>query len=654
MQCEVRCLRSEDNQLIETLIRNDTKLRCFHYLMITTLSDFAKCVELAKELDFALGGLHVSPSTGRVFSGEVERRVAPKVMRVLVTLAKNAGRTLNREELIEACWDGRIVTDDAIARVVAQVRALAHAVDPAAFTLETVPKVGFRIISGTSAPIPGLPTRRPSEIRLAVLAFDNLSDESKSGHIAGGIADEILHILAQRTGLIVMGRSTSFRFHGAEKAAGAVGRQLDVTHVLDGSIRHADSRIRVSVQLVSCTTETTIWSQLFENDLTEIFTLQEQVAASVAAALSHAISSRPSTLPVDARAYDLYLRSRTSVERWLGGGDADMLTRAVALAPDFSAAWASLALTRAVQWRAMDAGTATKVAREEAIQAAHKALALDAHVSAAYIAKALLQPRCGAYEEEDAAIERAVACAERDPWTLFHAAQLAETKGRLNEALAFSQRAHDIEPYWPQGLVQLASILEDVGQTNRSEDLFDDIRAEWPQLDYVAITDLFRSARGRRWERVERIIESIEKQGPFGERTNAALRRVNELRLEDPEDALAKLRRERRRIAETGTMSLNIALLCRDGFADEAFDLVERASFEHLFEPEGRFVKWDQGAVGLFFANGKEMRSDPRFVRLCGKLGLARYWLDSGRWPDCVHETAGNYDFKAECRRIVN
>jgi hypothetical protein len=129
------------------------------------------------------------------------------------------------------------------------------------------------------------------------------------------------------------------------------------------------------------------------------------------------------------------------------------------------------------------------------------------------------------------------------------------------------------------------------------------------------------------------------------------LQRIDALRQETAADALAKLERERRRIAETGAMSLNIALLCRDGFADEAFDLVERASFEHLFEPEGRFAPWDQGTVGLFFRSGQAMRSDPRFVGLCAKLGLASYWANTGRWPDCAEETVGRYDFKEECRR---
>jgi len=610
-------------------------------------------IDLAREARFSLGAVEVRPSTREVVSDGQSQILEPRIMQVLVALARRRGEVVSRDELIASCWAGRTVGEDAINRCIAGIRRLAEA--HGSFTLETVPRVGYRLLSGEAAPEPAAAAGRSSEIRLAVLAFDSSSDDPRAGLIAEGVADEVLHILAQRTGLVVVGRSASFRFRGTEKAASAVGRQLGVTHVLDGSVRLAGSRIRVSVQLVSCATEATIWSVQIEKDLTDIFALQEQVAASAAAALSHAVSSRPPAGPVDPHAYDLYLRARTSVERWLGGGDANLLTQAVERAPGFSAAWASLALTRAVQWRHPEmAGPAATAARDQAIQAADMALALDAHVGSAHIAKALLLPRCGAYEDDDAHIALALASAERDPWTLYHAARSAESKGRLNEALAFSQRAYEIEPYWPQGLVQLASILEDVGQTGRSEALFDHLRAEWPGLDYVMIIALFRAAQGRRWARVDALAERLRREGPFGQRTSAALRRVEALRQEGPGDALSRIERERRRIAETGTMSLSIALLCRDGFADEAFDLVERASFAHLFEPDGRFVQWDLGTIGLFFASGRAMRSDPRFVRLCGKLGLARYWLHTGKWPDCVEETAGTYDFKAECRRAAN
>src|SRR5690606_29511610 len=116
-----------------------------------TTVDTPKKVELAQEPDFRLGGLTVRPSACRVSAGPREARAEPRVMEVLVLLSRAAGRTVSREELIGACWEGRAVSDDAVTRVIAKVRSLAALVDPPAFRLETVPKVGFRLVAGDAA-----------------------------------------------------------------------------------------------------------------------------------------------------------------------------------------------------------------------------------------------------------------------------------------------------------------------------------------------------------------------------------------------------------------------------------------------------------------------------------------------------------------------
>jgi DNA-binding winged helix-turn-helix (wHTH) protein len=104
-------------------------------------------VNLAREPDFVLGPLTVSPSTCRLLVGDQEHRTEAKSMAVLVTLARAGGGTVTREDLIDACWEGRIVSDDAIARAIAKVRSLAKCTEPEAFTLETVPKVGYRLVA---------------------------------------------------------------------------------------------------------------------------------------------------------------------------------------------------------------------------------------------------------------------------------------------------------------------------------------------------------------------------------------------------------------------------------------------------------------------------------------------------------------------------
>ncbi len=110
---------------------------------------------LAEKPDFTLGRLKVSPSTCRVISDSDETRIEAQTMTVLIALARAQGATVSKADLIDACWQGRIVSDDAVTRTIAKVRALARATVPEAFVLETLPKVGYRLnIPAAAAPLP--------------------------------------------------------------------------------------------------------------------------------------------------------------------------------------------------------------------------------------------------------------------------------------------------------------------------------------------------------------------------------------------------------------------------------------------------------------------------------------------------------------------
>jgi len=618
-----------------------------------TAEDLTSVVELAREPDIPLGGGRLRPSRRELVIGGDRIVVEPRAMRVLVALLRGRGEVVSRDELIASCWDGRIVGDDAINGCVAKVRRLGEATG--AFAVETVARVGYRAQAK--------PTRRPAVgepdategITLAVLAFENLSDDPTLGYFSDGVSEEILNTLARRAGLRVIGRSSSFQLRGAEKAAANVAQRLGATHLLDGAVRRSGSRMRVSAQLISCATQATLWAYQVEREVADVFALQDEVAAAAAAALSHALASREPLRPIDPEAFDLYLRARASTERWFGESDPDLLERCVARAPEFAGAWAALALTRAVQSLSKERPTSAVAALQAAaVRAADRTLALDPGAGIALVAKALVLPVCGAFEERERLLAQAVKASPQDARVLFHAAHAAECAGRLTDALRLSARARALEPSWPQGLVQLASILEDTGDPLQADQVFDEARARWPTLAYVIVSAMFRAAHARRWSRVDALTEDLRRRGPMGPESLRAIGRIAQLREADGADARAVIERERRRVAETGAMALSIAPLCLAGYADEAFDLVERASFDHLFEATGKTVFGDLGLHGLFFAMGRTMRADPRFVRLCAKLGWAQYWVATDGWPDCADETAPFYDFRAECRRAVN
>ena len=197
-------------------------------------SDFPPTgVDLAREPDFRLGGLEVRPSRREMIAGEDRAIVEPRVMRLLVALVRRCGEVVSREELIDDCWDGRIVGDDALNACVAKARRAGEATG--AYAIETIPRVGYRLLAEGAAPPPAEPAR--DEVLLAVLPFENLSDDPQLSYFSDGVSEEILHTLAQRAGLKVIGRSSSFQFRGADKAIANVARQLNVTHVLDGAVR---------------------------------------------------------------------------------------------------------------------------------------------------------------------------------------------------------------------------------------------------------------------------------------------------------------------------------------------------------------------------------------------------------------------------------
>jgi DNA-binding winged helix-turn-helix (wHTH) protein len=133
----------------------------FRLLAPTPMNAQEKRLALAQEPDFQIGQLRVSPSACRIFAGADEVRVEAQTMAVLVVLARAGGATVTRDDLIEACWQGRIVTDDAITRTIAKVRGLARYVTPAPFVLETVPKVGYRLIAQSAAGVAAPDARAP-------------------------------------------------------------------------------------------------------------------------------------------------------------------------------------------------------------------------------------------------------------------------------------------------------------------------------------------------------------------------------------------------------------------------------------------------------------------------------------------------------------
>jgi TolB-like protein len=264
-------------------------------------------IDLAREPDFEMGSLRVRPSLLAIERQGGQEAVEPRVMQALVVLARNANQVVSRDELVATCWDGRNIGDDAINRCISRLRRLAR--DCGAFEIETVPRVGYRLLDRTPSPLSAATPAAGDDVVLAVLAFENLSGDSELQYFSDGVSEEILNTLSQRTALKVIGRSSSFQFRGPDKSVPHVARLLGVTHVLDGAVRRSGPRTRVSAQLIDCASQTTLWASQFERELSDIFALQDEIAAAVARAMRCAFDPAVRSGALEPAVYDLYLQA---------------------------------------------------------------------------------------------------------------------------------------------------------------------------------------------------------------------------------------------------------------------------------------------------------------------------------------------------------
>lgn len=183
---------------------------------------------------------------------------------------------------------------------------------------------------------------------IAVLPFTNLSPDPENAYLADGMAEEILNVLARVEGLKVASRTSSFSLRDQRLGSREIGRRLGVAHVLDGSVRRQGEQLRITAQLVAAATDQQLWSGSFDRQLTDIFSLQEEIAQAITDALADILGVRTVEVrqaTADLQAYELYLRGRQLfAQRGTNLAAArELLERAVARDPRFAEAWATLA-----------------------------------------------------------------------------------------------------------------------------------------------------------------------------------------------------------------------------------------------------------------------------------------------------------------------
>jgi tetratricopeptide (TPR) repeat protein len=360
---------------------------------------------------------------------------------------------------------------------------------------------------------------------------------------------------------------------------------------------------------------------------------------------------------VNPTALQLYDRARTIETEALpnpaGAAEAvALLERAVATDPDFALGWARLARARVRRLRFGGAAEPYVQARASVVQATEAALRLDLGAGIAHHALSDLEA-FGDYARRETLIERALAAAPTDPAVLTLVGAFHAEVGRIQQALSLATRAVSLDSgqFWPG--YGLAKFLDYAGDPSSLE-VWETLCELWPGTEMVFGAAWSAALHGD-WPRFEAFCAQARQIEGSARRTRIRAYRwlARDLRQGDAASAEQVLKIARDGLEETGAADTDwLMILCRLGQADQAFDLVEKSSFSYMSDPAAR---WPNGgfAGGVIFsqAHNRAMIQDPRFPRLCARLGLCSYWIDTERWPDCAVEAG--YDFQAECRRLA-
>jgi TolB-like protein len=276
------------------------------------------------------------------------RRQSFELLRLLL---ENAGRLLDRDTINRVIWSDIAVTDDSITQCVRDIRRAIG--DDAQRILKTVPRRGYVLAADVTA------NRDPSIVRegpglalpdrpsLVVLPFQNMSADPEQEYFVDGLVEDITTALACIPSLFIIARNSAFTYKGRAVDVRDVGRDLGVRYVLEGSVRRAGNRVRITGQLVDAITAAHLWGDRFDGALDDVFDLQARVAESVAGAIEPRLQRaeiervrRKATQ--DLGAYDYYLRGLASMHE--GSGEAiraahGLFSRATELDPSYGAAY---------------------------------------------------------------------------------------------------------------------------------------------------------------------------------------------------------------------------------------------------------------------------------------------------------------------------
>jgi len=478
--------------------------------------------------------------------------LGPQVFDLLLYLLQNRDRVVNRDDLLEAVWRGRIVSESTLTSHINAVRKAIGDTGQDQRLIKTISRKGFRFVgdvvetaaiggSGVSShaqpeatAAPARSLALPDKPSIAVLPFTNLSGDAEQDYFADGMVEDIITALSHIRWLFVIARNSSFTYKGRASDVKQIGVDLGVRYVLEGSVRKAANRVRITGQLIDAETRGHLWAERYEGALDDIFELQDRITENVVGAIARHLeraeierAKRKPTESLDA--YDYYLRGMARFHLGTREGIADAMTlfgKAIELDPEYASAYGMAAwcdfwrrvngwaddraqvtaegaqlARRAIEFGQDDAVALTRGGHalahftgdlDQGIALIDRALALNTNLASAWFLGAFLRLWRG---DPDAAIERfkhAMRLSPLDSEMFRIQAGMAMANliaGRFDEASSWAEKSFRDLPVFTMAVGAVAASHALAGRMDEARRAMDHLRKLDPALRASGVKD---------------------------------------------------------------------------------------------------------------------------------------------------------------------
>jgi TolB-like protein len=472
-------------------------------------------------------------------------------------------------------------------------------------------------------------------LSIAVLPFANLSGDAGQEFFSDGITEEITSTLAKVPDLRVVGRTSAFQFKGKSEDLRFIGKSLAATHLIEGSVRKAGQRIRITVQLIKADDGTHVWAEDYDRQLSDIFAIQEDIARTIAASLRIPLGLKPgesltTSRTADQPSYEDYLRARALVRKRDATSIANaikILEQALAHDPSYAPAWGLLSYAYSIsplaelsqpngkieEMRAMiDAASA------KADAPAERALALDPKNPDVYYALWIKEARLGHNVASIEMLDKLLALDPGNPDALFAKALGLAEMGYLKDAVPLGQKVIALEPFVPAFALGYARMLFANGQTEDA--IATNSRAPIGITRNVAE---YYAAQGRFREAADLLQSFVQASDPLPNVLDSASKLLRSI------PAKTKSPQSLPRLSVLGWVYLYVGAPER---------------YMESYEDSVRLAYYTADTMSVWAPQYKSVRQTGRFKAYVRARGMIDYWRAKG-WPDLCHLTTGN-DFE--------